>query len=118
MRVERVLGKDILGDTFFKSDNVLSRDTPHYRDDLISCCYVLRTMTDKPLPWSGLNVSDEKKMITMKRNLLGAALFGQHDLWESQKRDVIPDCSALISLFDLVKNLKWGDELDFQLWII
>jgi len=40
-----------IGTKTYMSENVMAGDRPHMRDDLISCCYVLREMVDGCLPW-------------------------------------------------------------------
>jgi len=40
-----------IGTKTYMSENVMAGDRPHMRDDLISCCYVLREMLDGCLPW-------------------------------------------------------------------
>ena len=77
VRMERNKDKDLLGTKNYMSEYVMNRDTPHMRDDLISCCYVFREMTDRPLPWNDPFPSlDKKDMLKRKEATDGAALFG------------------------------------------
>jgi len=116
--IQRQLNRSrIIGTTRFISEHVMGRDTPSYRDDLISCCYVLREMTDEGLPWSNNDryVADDN-MLAMKRDTDGTSLFGDSSIWRSAAYSYqSPDCSSLVQLFDLFKNLDWMDQPDFKL---
>ena len=126
VRMERNKDKDLLGTKNYMSEYVMNRDTPHMRDDLISCCYVFREMTDRPLPWNDPFPSlDKKDMLKRKKATDGAALFGQTnnpqdyfftwDLKRAKKnRPKQPDISAMIPLFDYIRNLDWDEEPDFD----
>jgi len=97
----------------------MARDTPYYRDDLISSCYVLREMTQKGLPWNDCRgVSAFNDMLSMKRDMNGTSLFGDNSLWNSSaENESIPDCAPLAQLFDNIKQLNWNDEPDFKLGV-
>jgi len=130
-RMKRDTDKSPLGTKNYMSEYVMNRDTPHMRDDLISCCYVFREMTDRPLPWNDMAIpclnkkENYKKMLKIKKATDGAALFGQTgnprdhfftwDLKRTKKNQPKqPDISAMIPLFDYIKNLKWDEEPDFE----
>jgi len=127
VRMERNKDKGPIGTKTYMSEYVMNRDTPHMRDDLISCCYVFREMTDRPLPWNDMEFPclDRKEMLKRKKALDGAALFGQTDnprdyffTWDRERtkknRPKQPDISAMIKLFDYIKNLNWDEEPDFE----
>lgn len=127
VRMERNKDKSPIGTKNYMSEYVMNRDTPHMRDDLISCCYVFREMTDRPLPWNDMEFPclDRKDMLKRKKALDGAALFGQTDnprdyffTWDllrtKKNRPKQPDISAMIKLFDYIKNLDWDEEPDFE----
>ena len=50
-RMKREWGLNMVGTKKYMSEHVMAGDRPHVRDDLISCCYVLREMLDGCLPW-------------------------------------------------------------------
>jgi serine/threonine protein kinase len=127
VRMERNKDKGPIGTKTYMSEYVMNRDTPHMRDDLISCCYVFREMTDRPLPWNDMEFPclDRKEMLKRKKALDGAALFGQTDNPRDyfftldrertkKNRPKQPDISAMIKLFDYIKNLNWDEEPDFE----
>lgn len=108
----------LLVDSVFKSANTLMHDTPHFRDDLISCCYVLREMTDLCLPWNKpeMRVS-ESDMIALKVDINGSSLFGQGGLWVSHREtEESPNCLSLVTIFDNIRRLEWGEEPNYKLW--
>ena len=52
VRMKRVEENTLhIGTNKYMSENVMAGDRPHMRDDLISCCYVLREMLDGCMPW-------------------------------------------------------------------
>ena len=126
VRMQRNRDKSPLGTKNYMSEYVMNRDTPHMRDDLISCCYIFREMTDMPLPWNDMAhpCLDSKDMMKRKRATDGAALFGQiensrdifftRDLNTKKNQPKQPDISAMIPLFDYIKNLEWDEEPDFE----
>lgn len=126
VHMQRNRDKSPLGTKNYMSEYVMNRDTPHMRDDLISCCYIFREMTDMPLPWNDMAhpCLDSKDMMKRKRATDGAALFGQiensrdifftRDLKTKKNQPKQPDISAMIPLFDYIKNLEWDEEPDFE----
>ncbi len=83
-------------------------------------------MTDMPLPWNDMArpCLNSKDMLKRKRATDGAALFGQienstdifftRDLNTKKNQPKQPDISAMIPLFDYIKNLEWDEEPDFE----
>jgi len=121
-----------IGTKTYMSENVMAGDRPHMRDDLISCCYVLREMVDGCLPWhEEIEAIDDHRewnraLCEIKRRLRGVDIFGRDDNQEPFFTIDIPEEGCQIGqreqpnieemqdLFDYCKGLDWDEEPDFQ----
>lgn len=120
-----------IGTKTYMSENVMAGDRPHMRDDLISCCYVLREMLDGCLPWDEEMEAVEnnrewsRTLCEIKQRLKGVDIFGRGknqepfftiDIPESDEagQQEQPNIDEMQDLFDYCKGLDWNEEPDFQ----
>ena len=82
---------NIIGSKYFCSLNVHNRETPSFRDDLESACYVINDLT---LGNSWRNVKDEEEIIKHKQNFI----FSIKENW-------------LKSLYFQIRNLEYNQDL-------
>jgi len=74
-------------------------------------------MTDLCLPWNKpeMRVS-ESDMIALKVDINGSSLFGQGGLWVShRKTEESPNCLSLVTIFDNIRRLEWGEEPNYKI---